>query len=280
MDIEEENEVSFLDLLVVVAENLKLLILGPLAAGLLALGIGFSMPQSYVSHAILALKAPAQAASMMVSPMVLDPVIESLKLSKGLSIEVARKALAKDVKAAVSKDGLLLLDVTARTPIEAQTIANAVIDSWLKSTVPSADERADMEKRLAFAKSALDATVRLVGALTVKGGAGLNKLDPPEAEFLIAALGELQAPYLSEVLDIPRSLQGLSRGVVKQPPTLPIEPVSLKKGMIATLTALAAGFALLLWVFMRQAWRKAALDPDPQVALKLARLRAALSWRI
>jgi Chain length determinant protein len=280
MDIEEKNEVSLLDLLVVVAENLKLLILGPLAAGLLALGIGFSMPQSYVSQAILALKAPAQAASMMVSPIVLDPVIESLKLSKGLSIEVVRKALAKDVKAAVGKDGLLLLEVTASTPIEAQTIANALIDSWLKSTVPSADERAEMEKRLAFAKSALDSTARLEEALIVKGGAGLNNLHPPGTDFLIAAIGELETRYRSEVLDIPRSLQGLSRGVVKQPPTLPTEPASPKKGMIATLTALAAGFALLLWVFMRQAWRKASLDPDPQVALKLARLRAALSWRI
>jgi hypothetical protein len=39
MDVEEENEISLLDLLVVVAENLKLLILGPFAAGLLALAL-------------------------------------------------------------------------------------------------------------------------------------------------------------------------------------------------------------------------------------------------
>ena len=52
MDVEEENETSLLDLLVVVAENLKLLILGPFAVGLLALGIAFTLPQSYVSQAI------------------------------------------------------------------------------------------------------------------------------------------------------------------------------------------------------------------------------------
>jgi hypothetical protein len=92
----------------------------------------------------------------------------------------------------------------------------------------------------------------------------------------IVAVGELQARYLSEVLSISRSLKGLSRDIVTQPPTLPTEHVSPKKGLFATLSALAAGFALLLWVFMRQAWRNAVLDP--QAAPKLARLRAALGW--
>ena len=64
-----------------------------------------------------------------------------------------------------------------------------------------------------------------------------------------------------------------SRDIVTQPPT---EHVSPKKGLFATLSALAAGFALLLWVFMRQAWRNTVLDP--QAAPKLARLRAALGW--
>ena len=92
----------------------------------------------------------------------------------------------------------------------------------------------------------------------------------------IVAVGELQARYLSEVLSTSRSLKGLSRDIVMQPPTLPTEHVSTKKGLFATLSALAAGFALLLWVFMRQAWRNAVLDP--QAAPKLARLRAALGW--
>jgi hypothetical protein len=88
MDVEAETETSLLDLLVVVAENLKLLILGPFAAGLLALGIAFALPQIYVSQAILALPTPTptQAAVMMVSPIVLDRVIESLNLSKGQPI--------------------------------------------------------------------------------------------------------------------------------------------------------------------------------------------------
>lgn len=180
MDVEEENEISLLDLLIVVAENLKLLILGPFAAGLLALGIAFTLPQSYVSQAILALPAPAptptQAAAMMVSAIVLDRVVESLNLSKGQPIEVARKTLANEIKATVGKDGLLHLDVSAPSAIQAQAIANTVIDNWLISTVPSGDDRADLEKRLSYAKLAFDSTTRFVEHFTPKDSSSLNNL--------------------------------------------------------------------------------------------------------
>ena len=263
MDVEEENEISLLDLLIVVAENLKLLILGPFAVGLLALGIAFTLPQSYVSQA---LPTPTQAATMMVSSIVLDRVVESMKLPKG-------QPIVNEIKATVGKDGLLRLDVSAPSAIQAQAIANAVIDSWLISTMPSGDERADLEKRLSYAKPALDSTTRFLEHFTSKDSASLP-LDQGAAILVVA--GELQARYLSEVLSTSRSLKGLSRDIVTLPPTLPTEHVSHKIGLFATLSALAVGFALLLWVFMRQAWRNAVLDP--QAAPKLARLRAALGW--
>ena len=283
----EENEVSLLDLLVVVTQNLKLLILGPVLLGLLALGIGFALPQTFISQSILALPTvttptptptPVQATAMMVSPIVLDPVIESLNLSKGQPVQAVRTELASQIKATVGKDGLLRLDVSADAPLEAQAIANAVIDSWLKNTVPGEQDRADLEKRLAYAKGALASVNRLLERLTSEGSANLNQpLTRGEAGTSIVAVGELQARYFSEVLTIPRALQGLSRDVVKQPPTLPIHPAAPKKGLIAVLAALGSGFALLLWVFMRQAWKNAA--QDPQAADKQAKLRAAMGLK-
>ncbi len=276
----EEKEISLFDLLLVVAENLKLLILGPLVVGLLALGIGYALPQSFTSQAILGLPTAtaAQASALLVSAIVLDPVIGSLNLSKGQPIQVARTGLASQIKAAVGKDGLLRLDVSANTPLQAQAIANAVIDAWLKSTAPGEQDRVDLEKRLAYAKVSLESIRRLLGRLTAEGTADLNKpLTRGEAGTSIVAVGELQARYLGEVLSIPRTLQGLSRDVVVQPPTLPTEPVAPKKSLIAVLAALGSGFALLLWVFLRQAWKNAA--QDPQAAEKQAKLRATLGFK-
>lgn len=282
----EEKEISLLDMLLVVAENLKLLIFGPVLVGLLALAIAYVVPQSYTSQAILALPAPAtvtmptptQAAAMMASPVVLDPVVVALQLSAGRPIEEARKELLREIKVTVGKDGLLRLDVSANTPQEAQARASAIIGSWLKSTVPGEQDRADLEQRLAYARGALAAVNRLLERLTAEGAANLNQpLTRGEAGTSLVAVGELQARYFAEVQTIPRTLQGLTTDVVKQPPTLPTEPVAPKKSLMAVLAALGSGFALLLWVFMRQAWKSAA--QDPQAAPKLARLRAVLGLK-
>ncbi|MCB8747119.1 hypothetical protein LHU53_09395 [Rhodoferax sp. U2-2l] len=286
MDIErepQESEISLMDLLLVVAENIKLLILGPLLVGLVALGIGFTLPQSFVSQAILAwptaTPTPQQAAAMMVSPLVLDPIIETHQLSDGKPIQAAREALAKQVKATVGKDGLLRLDVTDTSAVQAQVLANAVIDGWLKSTVPGVQERQDLEKRLEFAQNGLKSVTSLIERLSVDGVVSLAQpLTRGEAGTSLVAVGELQARYLSEVIAIPRALQGLSRDVVKQPPTLPTEPVAPKKSLMAVLAALGSGFALLLFVFMRQAWKNAAADPE--AALKQNQLRRALGLKI
>ena len=105
----ESNEISLLDLLLVIATNLKLLIVGPIVIGLLALAIGYALPQSFTSKAIVVLPtaatatatatatAAAQAAAMMVSPLVLDPVIKSLDLASGRSAEQARAGLAGQI---------------------------------------------------------------------------------------------------------------------------------------------------------------------------------------
>lgn len=215
---------------------------------------------------------------MMVSPLILDPVIQSLDLSAGLTIELARTKLTNQVKAIVGKDGLLRLDATANTPLEAQKIASAVIDTWLKSTVPGEKNRADLEVRLIQAKVSLESVRRLLERLFGENSAVLNKTFAIGGTGTgIAALGELQARYQADVLSIPRTLQGLSRDVVMQPPTLPTEPIAPKKRVIAVLAALGSGFALLLWVFMRQAWRNAALDPE--TAEKQSKLRVALGFK-
>jgi uncharacterized protein involved in exopolysaccharide biosynthesis len=283
----EEFEVSLLDLLLVVAENIKLLVLGPLVIGLITLAMAFARPQSFVSQAILALptatdtattSTSTQAAAMMVSPLVLDPIIENFKLGEGKPIQSARDEFAKRVKAVVGKDGLLRLDVTDHSAAQAQLLANAVIDSWLKSTVPGTQGREDLQKRLEVAQSGLKVVTALLDRLSVDGVVSLGKpLTRGEAGTSLVAVGELQARYLADVLAIPHTLQGLSRDVVKQPPTLPTEPVASKKSLIAVLAALGSGFALLLFVFMRQAWKKAATDPE--AARKQRELRQALGLK-
>ena len=274
----EVEQVSLLDILLVLAENAKLLLLGPLWAGLLALAVGFALPPQFVSEAILAIPAtpqpPAQVASLMRSPLVLDPVVAAFDLARSRSINQARQELADAVRSSVGKDGLLRLNVTGLSPAQAQALANAVIDAWLITTKPAAQDRKDLEIRLSYAKDALEGASGLLARLPKETANYLAQpLSRGEAGTTLASVGELQSRHLNEVLSVTRTLQGLSRDVVVQPPTLPTEHASPKKALIAILAALATGFVLVLWVFVRKSWK--ALATQPEAAAKLVRLRAA-----
>ena len=284
----QEDQVSLIDLVLVLAENIKLLVFTPLVAGVIALLISFVLPKSFTSQAILfsppsqafpTLASPlSQAASMMTSPLVLDPVIHSLSGAGGISIENARAKLASQIKVAFGKDTLLRLDVTAGQPEEAQKIANLIIDAYLKSTAPGELDRADLEKRLIYAKTSLEAIRKSIERITSNGTGILNKpITLGDAGTSVVALGELQARYLGEVLSIPRTINGLSRDVVIQLPTLPTEAVAPRKSLIAIFSTLVCGFLLLMWVFVRKAWFNT--QNDPVVAVKQARVRAALGFK-
>ena len=79
----DDDEISLLDLALTVAENLRLLIIGPIAAGLIALGVSSFLPKTFESVAILnVIDQPEKVASLAASAAVLDPVVEQLGLTK------------------------------------------------------------------------------------------------------------------------------------------------------------------------------------------------------
>ena len=48
-DMQDDDETSLLDLLQVVVDNLRLLVLGPLVCGMAALGISFAIPPTFTA---------------------------------------------------------------------------------------------------------------------------------------------------------------------------------------------------------------------------------------
>ena len=49
MGMQDDDEISLLDLLQTIVDNLRLLVLGPLAVGITALGISFLIPPTYTA---------------------------------------------------------------------------------------------------------------------------------------------------------------------------------------------------------------------------------------
>ena len=271
----QQEEIDLLDILVTLAENIKLLILGPLFVGICALGIAYIVPQTFESIAVL--KAEQATASLMTTASVLDPVAADLGLTKVDSAEEARKLLREQIKVSVGRnDKLLTLTVSAPAPQQAQAIANAVLQQTYVQSRPKGSDLTRLEIQLkdakARTKSAEDAAGALLKRMESNGAAGSTEWARGYAELLNVA-----AAAQNQVAALQAQLEGLTDAQLIQAPTLPEKASKPKKGLIAIGATLAAGLALMLFVFVRQAVRGAAKDAG--AASKMARIRRALALR-
>ena len=271
----QQEEIDLLDILVTLAENIKLLILGPLLVGICALGIAYIVPQTFESIAVL--KAEQATASLMTTASVLDPVAADLGLTKVDSAEEARKLLREQIKVSVGRnDKLLTLTVSAPAPQQAQAIANAVLQQTYVQSRPKGSDLTRLEIQLkdakARTKSAEDAAGALLKRMESNGAAGSTESARGYAELLNVA-----AAAQNQVAALQAQLEGLTDAQLIQAPTLPEKASKPKKGLIAIGATLAAGLALMLFVFVRQAVRGAAKDAG--AASKMARIRRALALR-
>ena len=200
----DDDEISLLDLLQVVADNLRLLVLGPLVAGLLALGYSFTItptftattkfmpPQQQQSGAAAMLaglgalgglagaagiKSPAdQYVAFLKSRSVQDVLVDRLKLLdryETKSREDARNALGGSVQIASGKDGLITIDASDKDPAFAAQLANAHVEELGKLLNRLAVTEAQ-QRRLFFEKQLTNAKDNLVKAEQALKTSGVN----------------------------------------------------------------------------------------------------------
>ena len=265
------NEGGLLDLLVTLAVNIKLLVLGPLAVGVCALVASFLLPQTFQSVAVL--QSDQTTASLIGTAAVLDPVIASLGLAKDDTVEDARIRLRERIKAVVGRtDKLLTLTVSDRTASQAQAIANALLQQTYQESRPKGSARirlgVQLEEARTRLKNAQDASVGVLKRLETNnsGAAGGVELARGYAE-LLTATGAAQG----QVSLLEAQLEGLTDAQLVQAPTLAQKPSQPKKGLIAIGATLATGVALLLFVFIRQAFLNT--TPSETTSAKVLRIR-------
>ena len=200
----DDDEISLLDLLQVVADNLRLLVLGPLVAGLLALAYSFTItptftattkfmpPQQQQSGAAAMLaglgalgglagaagiKSPAdQYVAFLKSNSVLDALVNRFKLMDRLdtkSREDARRAISGNVQIASAKDGLITIDASDKDPAFAAQLANAHVEELGKLLDRIAVTEAQ-QRRLFFEKQLANAKDNLVKAEQALKASGVN----------------------------------------------------------------------------------------------------------
>ncbi|HEY8906598.1 MAG TPA: Wzz/FepE/Etk N-terminal domain-containing protein [Rhodoferax sp.] len=232
--IDEDDEISLLDLLQVVVENLRLLIAVPLAAGLLALAVSFAIAPTFtatakfmppqqqqsmaasmlaglgalggLAGAATGLKNPAdQYVAFLQSRSVQDALINRFKLTDRYDQKFkqdTRLVLEKKVQIAAGKDGLITIDVDDKDPQFAAQLANAHIEELGKLLDRLAITEAQ-QRRVFFEKQLNNAKVNLTKAeqaLRASGvGVGALNADPTAA---VAGLAKLKATVAAQEIKL------------------------------------------------------------------------------
>jgi uncharacterized protein involved in exopolysaccharide biosynthesis len=229
-----DDEISLLDLLQVIADNLKLLTLGPLAVGLTALGISFAIPPTYTAStrflppqqqqsmaasmlaslgslgglagAAAGLKNPAdQYVAFLKSRSIADSLIEKFKLQERYEEpykDDTVKQLQSLVRISGGKDGLITVEAEDREAAFAAQLANAHVEELGKLLSRLAVTEAQ-QRRLFFEKQLFQVKDKLTAAEQALQASGVNasalKSDPKAAVTVVA---QLQAQVTAQEVKI------------------------------------------------------------------------------
>lgn len=287
LNAQAEDEISLLDLLATIVANIRLLILGPLAVGITALGISFLITPTFtakttilppvnnsgassllgalgglgdIAGAAAGLKNPSeQFVAYLKSDNLRNSLITEFDLQKRYDQEYlqdTRKALESRVKIAAEKQsGLISVEVDDEDPAFAAKLANAHVTK-LRELVGSLAAKEAKDRR-EFMEAQIDEAMKK------------NYQSPMVREMIIQGLIR---SYETARIDEQKAGPTFSQVDVAVAPELKSKP---KKALIAVLATLASGFLLLLFVFVRQAWRQS--DQDPETHQKIADIKKV--WR-
>jgi tyrosine-protein kinase Etk/Wzc len=222
-EMQDDDEISLLDLLQVVVDNLRLLVLGPLVCGLAALGISFAIPPTFTAKtqflppqqqqssaasmlaslgalgglagAASGIKNPAdQYVAFMKSVSVQDALVERFKLVEKYETKIktdARLALTGNVRIASGKDGLISVEVDDKDPKFAADLANAHVEE-LRNLLGRLAITEAQQRRMFFEKQLAQTKDKLTTADLALKSSGINssvlKSSPASAVEAVARL--------------------------------------------------------------------------------------------
>lgn len=227
---DDEREINLVDLLHTVVSNWRLLTVGPLLAGLIALGITFLIPPTFtattkflppqqqqsaaasmlqslgslggLAGAASGLKNPAdQYVAFLKSRTVQQALVDRFKLKTRYEVELNEDslgALGNNARISSGKDGLITIDVDDKEPAFAAQLANAHVEELSKLLDRMAVTEAQ-QRRVFFEKQLQQTKVNLSKAEQNLKATGVNasvlKANPAAA---VAAVAQLQAQITAQ----------------------------------------------------------------------------------
>jgi uncharacterized protein involved in exopolysaccharide biosynthesis len=220
---QSDDEISLLDLMQTIVDNLRLLVFAPLLVGLIALGVSFAVRPTFTAEvsflppqqqqgmaagilsslgalgglagAATGLKNPAdQYVGFLKSSSIENALIDRFKLMERYDEEYkqdARKTLEGNVKIVSGKDGIISVSVDDHDPLFAANMANAYVEELSNlmgrmALTESQHRRQFFERQLEQTKNKL--TEAEIALRETGVASSVLKTDPATAVAAVAAL--------------------------------------------------------------------------------------------
>jgi hypothetical protein len=264
---------GFRELTVVISDNLKLLVLGPVVSALLALAVASVLPKWYTSAAYLTVDETAArvADARMRSAPILDKVLAEFP-ARGDTLEARRRFLDRNLRMTVAAgetqktSGLFRLEYSDRDPRVAQKVNSLFLDAWVASTQPRPDRRTEIEAEIERTDLQTKSITQLIDRLQKDAPSLVSQSPQGELATPILGLTTKRDQNLANLITLRRSLNGVSRDVLFSLPDLPEEPSWPDWKIVTAVTYFVAVLLLLMFVILRHF--SAGLDAAPSSSSK------------
>jgi len=274
-EVHTNNSVGFgfIDLLLLIAENVRSILLVALLAGAIGAAYRYSVPASFESVTIV--KGAAAATPVLVtSPTLLVPVVRELGLEKGRAVGDAVEDLRGRIRVAFNpREEMATISVRWHTNEGAQRVAMAVWRRLALHSGPQGSEKAKLEQQL---RDVQTRSAEVSAAINLLRGRLEQPSSPGGAEVAqgYALLIQTARTLATESARLEKQLLGLDDSALVQPPTLPVRPVGAGVWLVGAVAALVGGIGYTVLLLLK-GWL-AHVFSDQESTEKLRRVRNAL----
>jgi len=202
---------------------------------------------------------------------------EGLKWSAGLGEQEALAKLQRTVKASHNaKQDYVSVSITASTPAQAEASCQALIQLVLESLKPTGQLKSQITAKINIEKKSLKEIEDIYTKLSSQLESQASTAQGDKLIESLTTLQERKNDLQNSLMQLENQLAGYGQEILLQQPTLPDKPISPKKFQITLISGILAGFALLVWAFLRAALRAA--SDDPECARQFARIRKSFGF--
>jgi hypothetical protein len=263
---ETTDEVSFLDLLVVLAESWVLLVSGAAMAAVLGYFIAIGQPTSYRST--VTIDAPPLLAQNLLA------TTATTSASALLNNKIAPDDWASRISLVPISDVATQVSITSATPTSLSEQLQALVSVYVKAAHQEKRQKAIRDIELAKARN-----VELTDTSTqLRRAADRVEAQTPFDGAAFSELAAVQRKVSFEQLMLSKRLDDMSTKLSYLPENAPVPAVSAPRregpphpGIVAAIAGLGMGFLLFILVLLRNALLAASQSPSG--ARKMERIR-------